>query len=299
MIQKNWKSLPKQLFKRVLPFCFFLAREERTARRLCLTLLPLCLSFSVSAYQGKKNYSAGETPHTLRNLEVTEKTGQLIDLNLKFYSDLGELVPLKTFFSEKPVLMTVIYYNCPSLCNFHLNGLFSAMQKISQTAGKDYEFVAVSMDWRETPSLARAKKANYLKEFNRSEQEVRFLTGSAQAVRKLTDSLGFAFRWDEGSRQFAHSPVAYLLSAKGRILRYLYGVEFEPDTLQLSLVEAGQGRTGTLTDRIRLFCYRFDPGENRYTLYAYNIMRAGAGLMAFFLFVTLTSYWLKARKGLS
>ena len=295
MIRKNWKSLPKQLFKRVLPFFSLFARKELSGV-LCRAPLLFCLSFSVSAYQGKKNYSAEEAPHSLRNLEVTEKTGQFIDLNLKFYDTRGELVPLKNFFSEKAVLMTVVYYNCPSLCNFHLNGLFSAMQKISQTAGKDYEFVAVSMDARETPSLARDKKANYLKEFSRPEQEVRFLTGLRPAVKKLTDSLGFAFRWDEKSRQFAHSPVAYLLSSDGRILRYLYGVEFEPDTLQLSLVEAGQGRTGTWTDRIRLFCYRFDPGENRYTLYAYNIMRAGAGLMAFFLFVTLASYWLKARK---
>ena len=274
MIQKNWKNLPKQLFK----------------------LLLLFLSFPVLAYDGKKNYQAEEAPLPLKDMEVTEKTGQFIDLNLKFKNFPETSVPLKAFFTKPVVLMTVIYYNCPSLCNFHLNGLFDAMQKIPQVAGQDYTFVAVSMDARETPDLAQTKKASYLKEFNRPDQEIHFLTGQKENIKKLTQSLGFPFRWDEATRQFAHSPVAYLLSSDGRILRYLYGVEFEPDTLRLSLVEASQGQIGTLKDRIRLFCYRFNPGENRYTLYAYNIMRAGAGLMVFFLLVTLVPYWLKERK---
>ena len=274
MIQKNWKSSQKQLFKLLLLFLFFPAL----------------------AYEGKKTYRAEEAPLPLKDIEVTEKTGQLIDLNLKFKNFPGDLVPLKIFFTKPVTLMTVIYYNCPSLCNFHLNGLFDAMQKIPQIAGKDYAFVAVSMDDRETPDLAQAKKANYLKEFNRPGQEVHFLTGETENIKKLTQSLGFPFRWDEATRQFAHSPVAYLLNSEGRILRYLYGVEFEPDTLRLSLVETSQGQIGTLKDRIRLFCYRFNPGENRYTLYAYNIMRAGAGLMVFVLLATLVPFWLKERK---
>ena len=274
MIQKNWKSLPKQLFKLLL---FFFA-------------LPL------SAYEGKKNYLAEEAPLPIKEMKRIEKTGQFIDLSLKFKDSPGPSIPLEKLFTGSAVLMTVVYYNCPSLCNFHLNGLFDAMQKIPQTAGKDYTFVTVSMDARETPALAQAKKAAYLKEFNRSGQKAHFLTGSSENIKTLTESLGFPFRWDESTNQFAHSPVAYLLSPKGQILRYLYGVEFEPETLKLSLVEASKGKIGTLTDRIRLFCYRFNPGENRYTLYAYNIMRAGAGFMAFVLLVTLIPYWFKQGK---
>ena len=274
MIQRNWKSLPKQLFKLLLFF----------------------FSIPLLAYEGKKNYLAEEAPLPLKEMKVTEKTGQFIDLDLKFKDSPGPSIPLKNLFAGSTILMTVVYYNCPSLCNFHLNGLFDAMQKIPQTAGKDYTFVAVSMDARETPELAHTKKAIYLKEFNRAGQKAHFLTGHSENIKTLTQSLGFPFRWDESTNQFAHSPVAYLLSPKGQILRYLYGVEFEPETLKLSLVEASKGKIGTLTDRIRLFCYRFNPGENRYTLYAYNIMRAGAGFMAFVLLVTLVPYWFKERK---
>ena len=238
MIQKYWKSLPKQLSK----------------------LLLLFFSVPLLAYEGKKNYLAEEAPHLLKDMQVTEKTGQFIDFDLRFKDSSARPIPLKTLFKGSAVLMTVVYYNCPSLCNFHLNGLLNAMQKIPQTAGKDYTFVAVSMDARETPALAETKKANYLKEFNRPGQKAHFLTGKSENITKLTHSLGFPFRWDEATRQFAHSPVAYLLSPKGQILRYLYGVEFEPETLRLSLVEASQGKIGTIKDRIRLFCYRFNPG---------------------------------------
>ncbi|MCY4512428.1 MAG: SCO family protein [Bdellovibrionales bacterium] len=274
MIQKNWKSSPKQLFKLLLFF----------------------FSIPTLAYEGKKNYLAEEAPLPLKDMKVVEKTGQSIDLALQFKDSPGHTVSLKNLFTESAILMTVVYYNCPSLCNFHLNGLFDAMQKIPQTAGKDYTFIAVSMDASETPKLADNKKTTYLKKFNRSGQKVHFLTGESENIKKLTKSLGFPFRWDEATNQFAHSPVAYLLSPKGQILRYLYGVEFKPETLRLSLVEASQGRIGTITDRIRLFCYRFNPGENRYTLYAYNLMRAGAGFMAFTLLVTLVPYWIKERK---
>ena len=274
MTRKHWKSLPKRLCK----------------------LLLLFFSIPLLAYEGKKNYLAEEAPHLLKDMKVIEKTGRFIDLNLRFKDSPGHPVSLKNLFKGPAVLMTVVYYNCPSLCNFHLNGLFNAMQKIPQIAGKDYTFVAVSMDARETPELAQAKKESYLKEFNHLGQKAHFLTGESKNIKILTQSLGFPFRWDEATRQFAHSPVAYLLSRKGQILRYLYGVEFEPETLRLSLVEASQGKIGTIKDRIRLFCYRFNPGENRYTLYAYNIMRAGAGFMAFILLVTLVPYWLKERK---
>ena len=274
MIPKNWKSLPKQLFKFLL----------------------LLFSVPVAAYEGKKNYLAHEAPFPLKEMKVIEKTGQFIDLDLVFKNSPGQTVPLENLFTKSAILMTVVYYNCPSLCNFHLNGLFNAMQKIPQTAGKDYTFIAVSMDASETPKMADLKKATYLKEFNRSGQKVHFLTGKSENIKNLTHSLGFPFRWDETTNQFAHSPVAYLLSPKGKILRYLYGVEFKPETLRLSLVEASQGRIGTITDRIRLFCYKFNPGENRYTLYAYNLMRAGAGFMALTLLMTLVPYWLKERK---
>ena len=274
MIPKRWKNLPKQLFKYIALFFIF----------------------PVGAYEGKKNYRADEIPHPLKGAGVTEKTGGMIDLSAAFQNSKGDSLILKDLFDGKPVLLTVVYYNCPGLCNFHLNGLFKAMGQIPQTAGRDYNFIAVSMDSRELPRTASAKKSNYLKEFKRSGQFAHFLTGTEENIKKLTQSLGFSFRWDDESGQFAHTPVAYLLSPEGRISRYLYGVEFVPNTLRLSLIEAGRGQTAGVVDRILLFCYRFNPEKNRYTLYAYNIMRAGAGLMAIVLLGFLVPYWFREGK---
>ena len=276
MIQKNWKSLEKPLYS------FF----------SLILVFPPVIAF---AYEGKKNYLAEEVPFHLRSTEVKEKLGDKVDLSLSFQGERGERQSLKDYFAGKPVLMTVVYYRCPSLCNFHLRGLFEGVKSMSLKSGKDYSFVVLSMDEKESPSLAFEKKKAYMERFG--DREVHFLTGDEKSIKTLTDQLGFSFRWDEETLQFAHSPVAYVLSPEGRISRYLYGVKFEPRTLRLSLAEAARGKVNSAIDRILLFCYRFDPKQNRYTLYAYNIMRAGAAFMVFLLLAFLAPFWWKQRKG--
>ena len=273
MTLKNWKSLLSKLSKVFLLFFFF----------------------SSQAYEGKKNLLASEPPHNLKSVKVNEKLGQSLDLNLKFRDVQGKEVSLKKFF-KKPVLMTVVYYRCPNICNFHLQGLFSVVQKIPEVAGKDYSFVVVSMDSKETPLLAQEKKESYLKEFSRKGQNVAFLTGSKKNIEALTKNLGFSFYWDNETKQFAHTPVAYFLSPQGKITRYLYGVEFEKPTFKLSLVEASAGKIGNVIDRILLFCYRFNPKQSRYVFYAYNVMRAGAGLVVVLLLLFLTPLWWREKR---
>ena len=239
---------------------------------------------------------AHEVPKDLQNIEIKERLGQAIDLNLSFLDEKSETVLLKDYFNQIPVLMTIIYYNCPSLCNFHLNGLFEGLEKTSLKSGRDYQLVVVSMDASETASLAKEKKASYLKKFTSFNQGVHFLTGSEDSIQKTADQLGFSFRWDEETEQFAHSPVAYVLSPKSVISRYLYGVEFDFKTLKMALIEAGQGKIGNVVDRILLFCYRFDSTKNRYTLYAYNIMRLGGVLTVVLLLFFLMSFWMKENR---
>lgn len=258
-------------------------------------LVPLFFVISSSA---QKAYRADETPHPLKDIKITEKTGQFIDLNLVFRDEEGQSRPLSAYFDSGPVLMTVVYYDCPSLCNFHLNGLFSAFKKLASWRPVPWRFIAVSMDSSEKPPLAREKRANYLKEFatGLDENNIHFLTGSQENVEQLTQSLGFAFRWDNETSQFAHQSVAYALSSQGLISRYLYGIEFEPVDLKLSLLEAGQGKIGSVMDRLLLFCYRFDPKTNKYTVYSANIMKAGGILIVFALMLLLIPTWLKERK---
>ena len=251
------------------------------------------------AGKGKASYKAGykahEAPAPLKGLEIRERLGSSIDLDLVFRSEKGEAAPLSLYFGSQPVLMTMIYYNCPSLCNFHLNGLFRGLQGLSLTKSKAYRLAAVSMDSREGPALAKEKKANYLKKFSLPEGRTHFLTGSEGSIKKLADQLGFAFRWDEETEQFAHSPVAYVLTPEGLISRYLYGVEFQPKTLKLALVEGGRGRIGSIMDRVLLFCYRFNPEAKRYALYGYNIMRAGGALTLLLLAAFFLPFWMRER----
>ena len=244
----------------------------------------------------QKNYKAHEAPAALRGLEIKERLGSSLDLGLTFRNEEGDSVPLSSYFGSQPVLMTMIYYNCPSLCNFHLNGLFRGLQNLSLTKSKDYHLAVVSMDSREGPALAKEKKTNYLKKFGLPKGKTHFLTGAEDSIKRLADQLGFAFRWDEETEQFAHSPVAYVLTPEGVISRYLYGVEFQPKTLKLSLLEGARGKIGNIMDRILLFCYRFNPGAKRYTLYAYNIMRAGGALTILLLAVFLLPFWMREKK---
>lgn len=262
--------------------------------RLCS--LFLLLSWFPFSFSRQVDYLAEEVPKPLKDITIKEKLGQSIDLDLIFVNEGNKSLALKEYFGSEPVLMSVIYYNCPSLCNFHLNGLFEALEKLSVDWKNPYQLLLVSMDESEKAPLAMEKKANYLKKFqNVPADRIHFLTGSGDSINRLTESLGFAFRWDEETEQFAHSPVAYTLTDKGLISRYLYGIEFDIRTLKLALLEAGAGKIGNMIDRILLFCYRFNPKENKYTIYASNIMKVGGVLMILVLIFLLVPVWIKAR----
>ena len=293
-MKKNWRPLLNRLFNFTVMF-FALSFLDQSLAEASKPDFQLANKPYDSRNLGqKKNYMADEAPHGLETIKTKENMGEFIDLSLEFKDEKGKKQALKSYFQNTPVLMTVVYYNCPSLCNFHLNGLFSGLNTMKR---KDYQLVVLSMDSREIPELAKEKKKNYLEEFqNIKSERIHFLTGSKQAIQKLTDSLGFTFRWDEETQQFAHSPVAYTLSPKGMISRYLYGVEFLSQTLRLALLEAGREKIGNMIDRILLFCYRFNPKENKYSLYAVNLMKAGGVLIILALITLLGPVWLKERK---
>lgn len=245
----------------------------------------------------ERKYRADETPHELKDLSIKERLGESIDLSLSFTDEENQAVKLSKYFNSQPVLMSIIYYNCPSLCNFHMNGLFEGLNELNSYWKENYQILFLSMDSTEKSPLAKEKKINYLKEFKEMRGEnIHFLTSSSVNIKKLSDQLGFAFRWDDETQQFAHSPVAYTLSPKGVISRYLYGIQFEAQNLKLSLLEAGKGKIGNMVDRILLFCYRFNPKKNKYTLYATNIMKAGGILIILALISLLVPAWIKERK---
>lgn len=268
-------------------------------RQLLMFLTVMWSAFSWGYNPNERAVLTEKTPMQLEGLGIDEHLGDRINLDLQFHDEAGALVPLKTYFSgHKPVLLTIVYYDCPSLCNYHLNGLTAALKRIDWSAGDKFELVAVSMDARETPELADLKKKAYLKEYGR-EDAVRgwhFLTGTEENIQKLAHEVGFKFRWDDDQQQFAHASAAYILTPDGRISRYLYGIEFDPQTVRLSLVEGSNGKIGSLVDQLILFCFHFDPAQNKYVLYAFNIMRGGALLIVAAMALVLIPAWRRERR---
>ncbi len=271
----------------------------RTALGLIITSL---LVPNLWAYDTNVTVTGHELPNELRGVGVEEHLGAKLDRTLTFADDQGQTVSLGTYLKgDKPVLLAMVYYNCPSLCNFHLNGLTDTMKELKWTTGREYEFVAVSMDATETPDLASKKKINHLKVYDRplGESGWHFLTGSKENVQKLADQLGFKFQWMADKQQFAHAAVAYVITPEGSISRYLHGIQVAPQTLRLSLIEASNGKIGSVFEQVLMFCFQFDPAKNKYTLYAWNIMRIGGILMVLALALFLIPVWWRDRKNFS
>ena len=270
---------------------------------MLLTLVLSSLMFLPSplmAYESvRQDQPSHKTPKELEGIGIDEKLGQMVNLTTEFTREDGQKVKLADYYKGNlPVLLTMVYFNCPSLCNYHLNGLLDTFKKMDLAAGRDFSVVAVSMDHKETHDLAKKKKESYLKEFGRPEGNDgwHFLVGTEENVLALAASVGFKFKWVEEDKMYAHAAAAYVTTPKGIISRYLYGIEFAPKTVGLSMIEASEGKVGSVIDQIILFCYQFDPKANKYTLYAYNIMRIGALLAVILLAAFLGPMWLKEKQ---
>ena len=256
-------------------------------------------AFSALAYTPERTLTTGQVPEELKGLEIEEKMGSALDLQLEFVDDQGKKVKLARYFNNnQPVLFSIVYYSCPNLCGLHLNGLSEALKGLSEDFRKRFHFVLLSMDHTEKPKLALEKKKNYIEKYSLPEERTHFLTGSKENILALSNQVGFRFRWDDDQKIFAHLPVGYVLTPAGKISRYLYGVTFQTQTLRLSLVEASKGKIGSIVDRVLLFCFQFDPKRGRYSWYAYNIMRAGGFFTIFLLLFFLLPVWLKENKKL-
>lgn len=238
---------------------------------------------------------AHEVPAEIQGVGIDEKLGVFPTLGTEFLDETGKTVTLGQYFTNKPVLLSVVYYDCPSMCNFHLNGVLESLKQLDWTAGRDYEVVAVSMNHRETPKLAASKKKTYMNAYGRPEGEAgwHFLTGTEENVQKLTSEVGFRFKWLEGSQEYSHASAAIIMTPGGKISRYLHGIEFEPKTMRLALLEASNGKIGTVLDQVLMFCFQFDPSKNKYTIYAMNIMRIGGGLTLLILAIILLPLWFR------
>lgn len=262
-------------------------------------LIAALLSLTVHAYNTKVEVTGHEKPPELASVGVEEHLGQQLDMSLQFTNDDGAVVPLGQLFHKgRPVLMAMVYYNCPSLCSYHLTGLTEDLKALKWTSGEQFDLIAVSMAHTETAELAHAKKLAYLKVYGRDIAGTgwHFLVGSKENVKALADQLGFKFNWLPDKKEFAHNSVAYVLTPDGKISRYLHGIQPEIPTVKLSLLEASNGKIGSYVEQALMFCFKFDPKKNKYTLYAWNLMRIGAILMVLLLAIFLVPVWWREQR---
>ena len=228
-------------------------------------------------YGARPEYGPVSTglPPVLKNVGIDQKLNDQVPLDTVFTNEQGREVRLGELFKGKPVVLALVYYSCPMLCNQVLNGMLSSFRQVSFNAGEQFEVVTVSFDARETPQLAAAKKQTYVKAYNRAGAEAgwHFLTGDELNIKRLTDAVGFRYVWDGQTKQFAHASGIMLLTPDGKLARYFYGIEYSPRDLRLGLVEASQNQIGTPVDALMLYCYHYDPATGKYGAVVMNIMK--------------------------
>lgn len=252
-------------------------------RRVNHILLAVALlgSLPVRADEGEPaGPVADQRPEILRDVSIDQKLDQQVPLDLVFRDESGAERTLGSFLRGKPVILSLVYYECPMLCTLVLNGLTSALKTMSLDIGNEFDIVTVSFDPKEGPELAAAKKQSYLERYRRmgAEKGWHFLTGEAGSINRLTEAVGFNYRYDPAIDEYAHAAAIVILTPEGKISRYFYGVEYPPRDLRLGIVEAANGKIGNAVDQILLYCYRYDPTTGKYTPVVMNLMRLGGAV---------------------
>jgi protein SCO1/2 len=243
----------------------------------------LCCAVPAHAQYGRPPQSSlprGGTPEILKSVGIEQKLDEQVPLDTTFRDEAGREVQLGDYFRKgKPVVLALVYYECPMMCNQILNALSGSLVAVSFTAGVEFEVVTVSFDAREGPELAARKKATYMKRYGRegADSGWHFLTGTQESIDRITKAVGFNYVWDEQSKQFAHSSAIMVATPEGRLSHYFYGIDYAPKELRLALVEASSGRIGSPVDQLVLFCYHYDPVTGKFAP-VMNVVRA-AGVL--------------------
>lgn len=258
--------------------------SETTFRTLISALLLLAAAASGAWAQAGPKEGLGEVPANqkpaiLTNVGIDQHLNAQIPLDLNFVDENGQPVQLRQYFGQKPVIITMVYFQCPMLCSQVLSGLTFTLNGMSNfNVGQEFNVLTVSFDPRDTPQAARENKERYLKRYRRSgsDQGWHFLTGKKDQIDTLAQALGFRYVWDQENQQFAHGSGIMLITPDGHIAQYYYGIEYDPRNVRLGLVEASKGKIGTIVDQILLYCYHYDPRQGKYGAAVFNILRASA-----------------------
>ena len=249
-----------------------------------LAMLALCVPLLVTAAwgqgmtQGIMSPPSNVRPPGLKNVGIEQHLDEQIPADLPFRDETGKTVRLRDYFGKRPLILNLVYYQCPMLCSEVLAGLEGAMRALKFDAGKEFDVLTVSFDPKETPEMAAAKKVDSLKRYGRAgaSEGWHFLTGPQASIDALTKAAGFQYEYDPRIGQFAHATAILVLTPEGKIGQYYYGVEYSPKDLRLGLVQASQGKIGTVVDQVLLYCYHYDPQAGKYGAIVSRILRLAA-----------------------
>lgn len=259
---------------------------SNTIRKMAATLSLVFLASLSGWSQGPEpRYAVQSDGASNQKISIFDKVGldqrlnEQVPLDLTFMDENGKPVQLRQYFGSKPVLLTLVYFRCPMLCSQVLNGVSGALNGIVRfNVGRDFDVLTVSFDPRDTPKDAAESKKTYLERYRRpgAGQGWHFLTGKKEQIEALTSAVGFRYAWDPEIQQYAHASGIMLLTPDGRVSRYFYGIEYAPRDIQFGVIDASQGKIGTVVDKILLYCYHYDPAKGKYGAVVFNILRISA-----------------------
>ena len=288
----------------------------------CVLILALAAATATTAFGQKsehynsplyspRNYDPSMSepnglPKVLQEVGITQRLGEQLPLETEFKDESGNVVKLgQDFRTGRPVILALVYYECPMLCNEVLNGLTGSLKGISLEAGKDFDVLAISFDARENEKsgLAKNKKESYLTRYGRgagAENGWHFLTGSEEAIEAVTKAVGFGFVYDEKTNQFAHAGGVMITTPEGKLSRYYYGIDYEPRQLKFGIMDSAQNKVGNAAEQLLLYCYHYDPASGKYGLSILRVLRIAGIAMLLGMAGMMLVFWRRnKKKGLS
>jgi protein SCO1 len=252
------------------------------------------LFFIFSLLLASPLHAHDDRPVALQSVDLEQKLGAQIPLDVEFRDEAGKTVSLKEYFGRRPVILSLMYYGCEDLCPLVIDGLVRSMRPLSFNIGDQFDVITLSFDSRDTPALAAAKKSDFVNKYSRpgAEKGWHFLTGDETAIRRLTEAVGFRYNYDRENDRFGHATGIMLLTPDGKIARYFYGIEFSPRDLRLGLIEASAKKIASPIDQLLLFCYHYDPATGKYSLLVTKMVRL-AGIATVLALVTFIAVMLR------
>jgi len=216
----------------------------------------------------------------LQDVGIDQKLGAMVPADLVFMDEQGRDVRLGDYFGKRPMVLVLVYFQCPMLCTMVLNDVVRTIRAMSENLGSDFDILTVSFDPADTPAAAKLKRENYLAQYDRPGGEAgwHFLVGGQQSITALTRAVGFRYVWDTKFKMFAHASGIMVLTPQGKISRYFYGIDYAPQDLRLALLEAAGGKTGSLADEVLLFCFHYDPATGKYGWAINRALKIGGAL---------------------